>query len=333
MIRRTIFHNYSTGEELVMPVMPADFKISTGRKISNIDMAACGEVNVVGLETLLNEQQTFWLPSNQHPAAVNWQDPYSIVQTLTEWSLSGDVIGYIIYGTPVNQPVVIESVEISEEDGTNDVYVTITIKGYRFLSAEQTVSRGNNARSDAEGSKSSDTQSYIVQNGDTLWAICLKYYGDGSLAYKLAGYNGVKNANLIYAGDVLKIPGKAELSSAVAVYGSSIEQPTAKNQPGAVSDVSAVTVSKTGKTNAIGRVDVTYTDLTGIQRTVTNPMGPIKAKTGTRIMVRANDGASGSAKSLSDASGSVISGYRAYNATVFTKTASGNDNISVFFAR
>ena len=55
-------------------------------------------------------------------------------------------------------------------------------------------------------------QSYTIQSGDTLWGICRKFYGDGTLAYKLADYNGIKNANLIYDGDTLKLPEKSLLT-------------------------------------------------------------------------------------------------------------------------
>ena len=47
--------------------------------------------------------------------------------------------------------------------------------------------------------------------GDSLWAICKKFYGDGSLAYKLAAANGIINPSLIYPGQVLTIPALSDL--------------------------------------------------------------------------------------------------------------------------
>ena len=47
--------------------------------------------------------------------------------------------------------------------------------------------------------------------GDCLWTICKRFYGDGSLAYKLATANNIKNPNLIYPGQVLTLPDKAVL--------------------------------------------------------------------------------------------------------------------------
>ena len=56
-------------------------------------------------------------------------------------------------------------------------------------------------------------QSYEVQSGDTLWAIAQQYYGDGSLAWQLAGYNGIQNANLIYPGDIVKLPERSAVEA------------------------------------------------------------------------------------------------------------------------
>ena len=49
-----------------------------------------------------------------------------------------------------------------------------------------------------------------------LWGICRRYYGDGSLAWRLAAANGIANANLIRPGQVLTIPPLAQLPAAAA---------------------------------------------------------------------------------------------------------------------
>ena len=43
------------------------------------------------------------------------------------------------------------------------------------------------------------------------WGICRKFYSAPTLCWKLAKYNGIQNANLIYPGQILKIPEKKEL--------------------------------------------------------------------------------------------------------------------------
>ena len=42
-------------------------------------------------------------------------------------------------------------------------------------------------------------------------ATAVRFWGDGSLAWRLADFNQIKNANLIYPGQVLRIPAKSSL--------------------------------------------------------------------------------------------------------------------------
>lgn len=52
------------------------------------------------------------------------------------------------------------------------------------------------------------TKTYTIKKGDTLWAIAKKYYGNGSQYTKIynANKDKIKNPNLIYPGQVIKIP-------------------------------------------------------------------------------------------------------------------------------
>ena len=52
------------------------------------------------------------------------------------------------------------------------------------------------------------TRTYTIKKGDTLWGIAKKYYGKGSLYTKIynANKDKIKNPNLIYPGQVIKIP-------------------------------------------------------------------------------------------------------------------------------
>lgn len=56
------------------------------------------------------------------------------------------------------------------------------------------------------------TQAYTVKSGDTLSAIASKY---GTTVQKLVELNGIANPNLIYAGQVIKITGDADVSNSV----------------------------------------------------------------------------------------------------------------------
>lgn len=71
---------------------------------------------------------------------------------------------------------------------------------------------------------SSDRKSVTVQRGDTLSQIALTYLGSASKYKQLAALNGIKNPNLIYVGQVIKLYGTAS--------GSSSSSPPQSSSPG-----------------------------------------------------------------------------------------------------
>lgn len=209
-----IFRNVKTNQELAMPVTPPDFYVEEGRQIENLSMTETGEVNLPGLRKLFNERMEFLLPSSERNyTAGGWTgEPYAVVDRLVEWSNSGDVLRLIVTDTPVNVPVLLGPVRHGQKDGTGDVYVTLELRRYRELAEESTEvnpDTGNKGRAVFQEKK--EETSYTVEKGDTLWGICRRTYGDGSFAWKLAEANGIKNANLIFPGQVVKLPDKGSL--------------------------------------------------------------------------------------------------------------------------
>ena len=127
---------------------------------------------------------------------------------------AGTVLRFVVSGTPVNAAVLLDPIRYREQDGTGDLYCTIPLRGYRALAVETTESRqtGNGARTvEAEPERA---ETYTVAAGDTLSAICRRFYGDASLYGRLAAANGIANPNLIHPGQVLRLPAREELPAA-----------------------------------------------------------------------------------------------------------------------
>ena len=169
-----IFRNTRTGETQTMPVTPPDFEVEVGRLVEQVDMASTGQVNLPGLRSLFNEQKEFLLPSSarSYTEAGYSGDPYAVVDRLVRWSNDGDALRLIVTQTPVNLPILLAPVRYGQRDGTGDVYVTLTMRQYRELTAEsvEQASTGNAARTQSTEEK--ETTTYTVVKGDTLWGIC-----------------------------------------------------------------------------------------------------------------------------------------------------------------
>ena len=119
---------------------------------------------------------------------------------------------FIVSETPVNLAVLLSEVRYGEQDGTGDVYADLTLSEYRETGAVQIQAGGQtSSRPSESGGLQKTPQSYTVVKGATMWAIARKFYGDAALCWKLAAYNGIANANLIYPGQILKIPDKGAL--------------------------------------------------------------------------------------------------------------------------
>ena len=110
----------------------------------------------------------------------------------------------------------IEEITQGEQDGTNDLYLTIVMRQWKKPEVPVlSVSGGSaqTARDSQTGAASAKT--YKVQAGDCLWSIAERYYGSGSQYKRLAAANpAIKNPNLIYPGQVLTIPAADDLPTA-----------------------------------------------------------------------------------------------------------------------
>lgn len=218
MERIIILKNTVRDEELTLPVTPSRYSVASGRAVERLDMAQTGQIALPGLKTLFSEVLEFMLPSKPYPfcTAGAVTDPAYYIDKLTAWSESGDVCRYIVVGTGINYPVLLGVLEWGEEDGSNDVYAKLPLYEYRYLDEVQVNQYTQNRGRPTGGLGQGTPGSYIVVSGDSLWSICKRFYGDGSLAYKLAAANGISNPSLIYPGQVLMLPDVAMLEATPA---------------------------------------------------------------------------------------------------------------------
>lgn len=219
MLRKYIFKNNVTGQEVVLPVTPGSFQIDRGVPVETVDLHGFGEYAMAGAGMqLFSETLEFMLPRHDYPfnqPGTNL-DPYYYIEFFQLTSDRRQTCRFVISDTPTICDVLLENLQYGERDGTNDVYCVLTMHRWRPLGAVRTVGAAAGAAAAAGQPRTNDTpptaqQSYTIRRGDTLSSICRKFYGDANLYPKLAAFNGIANPNMIYDGHTLKIPSNDKL--------------------------------------------------------------------------------------------------------------------------
>lgn len=216
MLRHIIFKNTELNSELTLPVTPASFSVEHGIRMETINIHTLGDVNIAGYPTLATIKIDCMFPAQAYPFNNfgNIIDPYEYVKIFLNYCDYQPTLRFIVSGTSINLPVMMESIGYGEKDGTNDVYATLTMREKKILTAVKsgTTSVGSSkARAVSVAATQTKAASCMVVRGDTLSGICRKHYGDASLSTKLAKYNGIKNASLIRDGQIIKLPAKSQL--------------------------------------------------------------------------------------------------------------------------
>lgn len=104
-----------------------------------------------------------------------------------------------------------------EEDSTDDLQITYEDRENRLLGEwlEVKPTAQKSKKQVEKEVEDEETINYVVQRGDTLWAIAAEYLGSGAKYTQIAQENNIKNPNLIYPGQVFKITTGGEASSTV----------------------------------------------------------------------------------------------------------------------
>lgn len=207
-------HNAET-EKIRFPVLPEKIDIIKGLSSTSVNIQDLGEVVIIQDRKAIEISFSSFLPATPFPG-VQFRDltsPYDIKDKLTVWQVSGKPSHFIVPGTTINIYCIIESLDYYEQGGdVGSIHYSLTLKEYQEVTVRQVTIENQKAiveDTETRIDNSVQPQIYTVVNGDCLWNIAKKLYGDGS-KYTVI-YNANKsviggNPNLIYAGQVLTIP-------------------------------------------------------------------------------------------------------------------------------
>ena len=202
----------SPTEQMVLPVTPEHYQISHGQTVEIINIHQLGDIALPGRPTLCKIDLDLLLPSSPRSYSLpQIQDPEWYLWHWRMWVDQGAVLRFIVSDTYINLPVLVEKFTDGEKDGTGDRYCSLTLREFRYTETAQ-VQGGAEAARAAEAPPDPPRQ-YTVVRGDCLSAICRRFYGDGTAAvYRpLAAYNNIQNPDLIFPGQVIRLPSRQAL--------------------------------------------------------------------------------------------------------------------------
>lgn len=196
--------------KFVLPVTPQSFEINTGNNNTTVQVEKIGEISLLGTPKLTTISISSFFPSQMYYFCEEkyFYEPYVCVELIKSFMENGPV-KLNITGTDILKQFTIESFVYGENDGTGDVNYTLEFKEYKKASIKVASSKSSKKTKSItrprEGIKRVIPKTYKVKEGDSLYSIANKMYGDASRYKELVQKNNIKNYRALKVGKVLKV--------------------------------------------------------------------------------------------------------------------------------
>ena len=179
------------------PSLPQNIRLQLETNYQTYNIISLGEVKIprgTACEKVSWEGQ-FWGEPRKGMENINtkWRSPKKCESILKGWYRKGTRLRLLITETTINMDVTISNFEPEIEGGFGDIKYSIDFAQYRdlkmYTASEMNVTTYEKKTTPrAKGSEKKSTSSgtsYTIKQGDNLWAIARKAYGDGSKMSKI----------------------------------------------------------------------------------------------------------------------------------------------------
>lgn len=203
-------------EKIRLPVLPEKFSVKNGSNNQSVDLTGLGEVTIMQSRPALQFSFSSFFPAHSFPGmkSIIAVPPILYIRMIERWKKSRVPIHFICTGMFINLYCTIESFNYSESGGDVGTYsYDITLKEYQEVSLK-TVSVSSALIATVQDvatrvDSASTPKTYTVKKGDCLYNIAKSLYGNGAKYADIYSANKSiigSNPNLIYPGQILKIP-------------------------------------------------------------------------------------------------------------------------------
>ncbi|WP_125153095.1 LysM peptidoglycan-binding domain-containing protein [Clostridium rectalis] len=210
------------GEEgFTLPVLPEKIEFNEDGDNKTYDIINLGEINTINLPKLTEISFESFFPRHKGPYVSSEQlfEPSFYIAKIREWRNKKQKIRFIFVGgqVEINDLFSIENFKCEEHGGeVGDIYYSVELKRYKKYTAKKvSIITKKNVKSIVKTNSPPPRQNnkikpktHTVTGNDTLWHIAKRYLGNGARWKEIYNLNKdkIKNPNLIYTGQVLRLP-------------------------------------------------------------------------------------------------------------------------------
>ncbi|MDO4268686.1 MAG: LysM peptidoglycan-binding domain-containing protein [Eubacteriales bacterium] len=205
---------------ILLPVTPEAIQVKVKGRNETVVLMDQGEVNILKSPGLTELSFDALLPNIRYPWAIypgGFRRAEYYLSALEQLKLSGVFLLVISRQLPVGTGLYGTSMKVSLEDYTTkedagqqgfDVLASLTLKQFRDYGTKTCQISGNTALilPVREAATAPSQTSYTVQEGESLWEISKRCYGDGSRYQELQAANNIADPNNPPAGQTITIP-------------------------------------------------------------------------------------------------------------------------------
>lgn len=205
---------------VLLPVTPETLQVKVKGRNETVTLMDQGEVNILKSPGLTEISFDALLPNVKYSFAV-YPDGFRKAEyylSLLEQLKLGGVFWLVVsrrmpdggglHGTSLK--VSVEDYETKEDAGQygTDVLVSMSLKQFRDYGTKTCQISGNTALviPSRETSGAPSQKTYTVQDGESLWEVAKRCYGDGSRYQELQAANHITDPNAPPAGQMITIP-------------------------------------------------------------------------------------------------------------------------------
>jgi len=202
-------------EVFELPVLPSEIEVNEKSNNKNHTLQNIGEISIINTVNLAIVKLKGIFPTEKAPyvSSTILKRPSDYINLLKKWRDQKIPLRVVVADNafPFTWSCTIESLDYKEVAGeVGDIYYSLELKEYRYFSAKKVnvISAETKAVASVIITRPIEKEisnTYVVQSGDTLYAIAKAQLGNGNLYKEIAEKNKIKNPNLITPGQVLKL--------------------------------------------------------------------------------------------------------------------------------